>query len=252
MTENVTPNPFDDPEVAAKIQKVREKLGLAAPPATEEVAEEVAPAEAGTPVMTEDVIDWSEFDLDPNLAHFYPMAKMQATPEGPRWVVLIDVFEFDTAQYGKLGKLMTQRVNSVDQWSIATITTNGAGMGAVLYTRKVPLILPNPVMLKHEAELPPAPTDEELAAAEKAGLDWIAKEGQTTEEESDLVVPPSFIQRQAEQQTNPQVGSRAERCIKEPGPVSEAGADAAAALEGPDFGVVPGGKQEPEVDKPNG
>jgi hypothetical protein len=187
--------------------------------------------------MTEDVIDWSEFDLDPNLAHFYPMAKMQATPEGPRWVVLIDVFEFDTAQYGKLGKLMTQRVNSVDQWSIATITTNGAGMGAVLYTRKVPLILPNPVMLKHEAELPPAPTDEELAAAEKAGLDWIAKEGQTTEEESDLVIPPSLAER-----------------AKRPVPLTiEAGAEAAAALEGPDFGVVPfpEAEQEPKVDNPS-
>jgi hypothetical protein len=203
----------------AKLRKLMDKLGIN-PPQMEAGPQTADPADPVAPLEPEAPIDWSTFNLDPGIAHLYPKSRLEETPEGPRFVALIDVFEFVTDSYKKLGGRVTDMVNGSERWRIATVYGNGSGFGVVMFTRTVPMVLPVPEKLKTEAELPPPQTDEELAAAEKAALNWIAKEGQVTEAET-VLVPLA----------------------------NEASEVAAKALDGPDFGIIPGGQQEPEVDK---
>jgi hypothetical protein len=206
----------------AKIRKLMDKLGINPQPAGSPALASPA-ADAHEPVNEEpaQAIDWSGFNLDPSIAHLYPHSKMQDTPEGPRFIAMIDVFEFETAQYRKLGKITTQRVNGDERWRIATVYGNGSGMGVVLFTRTIPMILPIPEKLKTEADLPTPPTDKELSEAEQKAINWIEKEGQVTEAET-ILVPLAVT----------------------------ASEDAVDALDGPDFGSGLGGGQDPYVDNP--
>ena len=201
----------NDPETAAKLQRLKEKLGLV--PATPEeqaadalLAEAAAENEAQAPVepvappqqLTGADVDWSEFDLDANLAHLYPQARLVNMLEGPKWVAMLDVFEFETGEYKvskakkaqgvqNLGDIVTQRFNGPEQWRVVSMYGSGPGFGVVCLSRRVQIVLPDPRQLRTEAEMPAPQTDVELQAAEDAALGWIDEQGQAKEEEAGLL-----------------------------------------------------------------
>lgn len=206
MSMDIEAMKASDPEVAARLQRLQEKLGLV--PATPE--NEAAEAAAEPPVPLEDVasvapreltgkdVDWSDFDLDPNLAHLYPVAKFIPMLEGPKWVALLEVIEFESAPYkvskaeqkqGKesLGDLTTKRVNGGERWRIATVFASGPGFGVVMFTRTVQIVLPDPRQLRSEAELPAVQTDAELQSVEDTALGWIEGQGQKQDEQADIL-----------------------------------------------------------------
>jgi hypothetical protein len=209
MSEEQIITPATDAEVEAKMRKVLEKLGMGAPAPVEMPAEEqkaqVSAEEAdkiveqmkAAAVNGKDV-DWSNFDLDANLAHLYPTAKMVETLEGPKWVAQIQAFEFETGEYkltkaakaqGKqsLGDTVRQRVNSPERWQIVSVYASGPGFGVVMFNRTVQIVLPDPRQLRQEAEMPVAPSDVELAEVEDAALGWIEGEGATVGEEATVI-----------------------------------------------------------------
>lgn len=242
-----------DPETTAKLNKLRETLGMPTAPAAPETSEDVPSPEfpelpdapqtdGGLPVTEPQIVygsdvDWSEFDLKTEIAHLYPRAYMKDTPEGPKWMVDLEMYDFRTAAYsvsnspqvGKkprqpaLGQIVTEMVNSPEQWRVVSVFANGSGMGVVMFGRKVTVGLPMPSLLKSEADVPVAPTDEELASAEQAGLDWIEREGQTTE------LPAPLVQ------------------------FADGAADeAVTALDGPDFGTIPPRDEDVTTERPEG
>lgn len=208
----------NDPEVAARLKRLKEKLGIEAAPGASTAAEvvdsivaepeaEKMPGEDQQPEefavaapkeITGQDVDWSNFDLDPNLAHLYPLAKFTPTLEGPKWVALLEVIEFESAEFkvskaaqkqGKksLGDITTERINGSERWRIATVLSSGPGFGTVMFTRTVKIVLPDPRELRTEAELPAAPTDPELQQAEDAALGWIEEQGQEQEKQADIL-----------------------------------------------------------------
>lgn len=290
MSENETQGSdsslLDSEKARAGLEKLRKKLGLSPapspvegeqqpeqPPTTEAppVPTLDPPAETSDGMMNE--VDWSLFDLNPDLAHLYPKATLREVKGEQRWVVMLDVFEFDTLPYSKLGKRVTERVNGAERWRIATVYANGAGMGAVLFTRLAPMVLPDPIPLKTDADVPPPPTDSELEEAERKALDWVTREGQA-QEESDPVIPEvndsaqevndSFtipVDSEPPVTDNTRVdlvsqaleinppterdpGNMGLHQNERPNLARSAAEEAAAALDGPDFGSVPEGKQE--------
>jgi hypothetical protein len=185
------PNPLDG-ATPEQLALLKEKLNIGTTP--EQLAREgdsPEPVRDPEPVReterTPDPIDWSDFDLDPQIAHLYAKAQLQDTLEGPRVVCPIDLFEFETAPYSQLGAIVTRRVNGGGGWKIVSVYGNGAGMGVVLFNRTAPHLLPMPSRLRTEAELPPLQTNEELAETEQLSFDWIAREGQAVEAESVLI-----------------------------------------------------------------
>ena len=164
-----------------------------------EVEEVVAEQEAqGAAQATK--IDWSQFDLDPTLAFLYPHAEMVPTKDGPKLVAMLDQFEFITNAWSKLGAEVSDAVNGPDRWNIATVLGNGAGMGVVMLRRQRPFVLPNPRLLQSQATMPAVPQEAELQTVEDTAIDWIKAEGVTM---ADLAAD-----------------------------------EAAAALDGPDFGII--------------
>ena len=155
----------------------------------------------GEPLKGSDV-DWSEFDLDLNYAHFYPRSTWTVTGEGPKWVVVIDEYLSAEKPYNatgvdkkgdpkNLGQFITSKINSppdmgTGPWQVATVLPATMGNGAVLFTRKVPIVLPDPKPLEKETKVE-APTTEELTAEDDAAAKW-AKEGAAEGEE--VVVAP--------------------------------------------------------------
>lgn len=213
MSEDL--NPTAEPEVPTALREVdptklaalREKLraftastektvsGSEAPPEPE--ARPTAPQPGGQKVPTGKDVDWSEYDLDFSVRHLYPEALLRQTPEGVRWVAMIDEF-YSTNRSGKnhntkvnspiegegeeplnLGKYLTMMVNSPMGWKIAALLPGESGQTTVLLQRKVPYILPDPKPLATEENNNEvaAPTDEELARAEAAGLDFASAIG---------------------------------------------------------------------------
>jgi hypothetical protein len=184
------PNPLDG-ATPEQLALLKEKLNIGTPSGST-IHEGDSPEPVRETERTPDPIDWSEFNLDPQIAHLYAKAQLQDTPEGPRVVCPIDLFEFETAPYSKLGEIVTRRVNGGGGWKIVSVYANGSGMGVVLFNRTAPHLLPTPDRLRTEAELPPPQTDEELAETEQLSFDWIAREGQAVEAES-VLIPTSQI-----------------------------------------------------------
>lgn len=202
-------------------------------------------------------VDWSEYDLEFNLRHLYPRATLRETPEGPRWVVMLDEF-FTTARnwdsHGKrtrgneplnLGEYLGDMVNSPEAWRPITFLPDSYGRAGVLLHRQVPMVLPNPKPLEKTTEVEP-PRDPELQEVEDAALDFMEAEGLTPE--------PSVVENEGG--ANPLLVENALALNPptevDPGPIGsrsltdeqmKANADAlreqiAKAREGEDFGEV--------------
>lgn len=148
-------------------------------------------------VLTGKDVKWEEFNLDFNVRHLYPQARFLNTPQGPKWVVMLDEYmstERDFRAYGKevnipeseqkeplnLGIWLTGMVNGPEQWHVAAVMPTTMGRVGVLLQRKVPHILPDPLPLETKTEVE-APTDPELAREEDAALDFMRNEGLTPE-----------------------------------------------------------------------
>ena len=148
-------------------------------------------------------VDWSEYNLDFNVAHLYPKAVYRPTPQGPKWVAMVIDFhstQRDFRNHGKkvnapgsndkaqtealnLGEYLNDMVNGREQWHIEAIMPTGMQCG-VLLSRQVPIILPDPQPLKKEEEVA-APTDPQLQQVEDAALAFAASEGTPVEESLD-------------------------------------------------------------------
>lgn len=187
----------------AQLKKSLKAAGLA--PAEEgEQATEGAPPVPPAEALKGSDIDWSEFDLDPNYAHFYPQATFTVTGQGPKWVVVINEYETFEKPYAKrkdkdgrpamdkagmplnLGDYITSRLSSPPDagcgpWKLGALLPGTMGNGAVMLQRQVPIVLPDPKMLETETKAAPT-TDEGLAETDAAATAWAA-EGVPTEAE---------------------------------------------------------------------
>lgn len=143
-------------------------------------------------------VDWSEYDLDFSVKHLYPKALYRETPQGPKWVAMLDEFystERAAKQHGKqvnapgatdkedteplnLGEYLTQMVNGSDGWRIAAVMPGTSGNAIVLLQKQTPVVLPDPVRLKKEEEVE-APKDPELQEIEDAAIEFASEEGLT-------------------------------------------------------------------------
>jgi len=143
-------------------------------------------------------VDWSEYNLDYNLAHLYPKAQFVNTPEGPKWAVTLDEFftsELSLGQHGmrtkkgqalNAGEVLSEMVNSAEGWRIAAILPASLGRVGIVLQKKTTIVLPDPQRLQQGVEVAP-PLDPELKVTEDAALDWMEKEGLTTPMEKDRV-----------------------------------------------------------------
>jgi len=137
-------------------------------------------------------VDWSEYNLDYNVAHLYKQAVYRDTPQGPKWVAMVTDFmstQRDFRNHGKrvnapgstdksetealnLGEYLNDMCNGREGWKIAAVMPAGMQCG-VLLERQVPIILPDPQPLKKSEEVE-APTDQALQATEDAALAFMA------------------------------------------------------------------------------
>lgn len=190
-----TPPPkydFGSGEMKEKVERVKEELakrGLLPQPAEgtsePQPPDHPAPPEAGQ-LLGKDV-DWNKFELDSNFAHFYPQAQFTVTGVGPKWVVVIDEFASWEKSYNRmgvdgkgdpagLGAFITSKVNSPPDsgcgpWKLAALLPGTMGNGAVVLTRKVPIVLPDPRPLETETKVD-EPTEDELKEVDDAAAAW--------------------------------------------------------------------------------
>jgi len=135
----------------------------------------------GSPIQGKD-INWDEYNLPDEYEHLYKKAELKNTEDGPKWVVALDEFYSASKSYTSmkrinkkgepesLGEYLTWMVNGPDGWRIASLLPQGTGFGAVVFQRKIPVILPDPIPLELTEEKPITP--EELQETEDAGLAW--------------------------------------------------------------------------------
>lgn len=193
---------FGKGNLAEQVKQLRATLaerGIAPPPAQEAPASEGAPKPEQKEGLKGSEMDWSEFDLQPGYAHFYPRAEFTVTTQGPKWVVVIEEYEsFEKSYNGTgqdkkgnprgLGDYITSRLNGPPDagcgpWKLAAILPGTMGNGAVVLVRKVPIVLPDPVLLEKETKVE-APTEKELSETDDAAVAWAGGEaGEPTEEE---------------------------------------------------------------------
>jgi len=194
----------------AKLAEIREKLGrfLAKGGKTVSGSEDPdAPAaeptadNEGRPVgktMTGADVDWSEYDLQYDVRHLYPRASFRETPQGPKWVAVLDEFystEKDARSHGKrvnmpgsvegmdkepqnLGEYLTEMTNGAEGWAIAAILPGSMGKALVVMRKQTAVVLPDPTPLKKTEEVE-APKDPELQNIEDAALAFAQDEGLT-------------------------------------------------------------------------
>jgi len=160
-------------------------------------------------------VDWSEYDLPYSVRHLYPKAQLRETPQGVKWVALLQEFystERDAKSHGKrvnipgandksateplnLGEYLTEMVNGPDGWSIAAILPGNLGKGSVILQKQTPYILPDPLPLKKAEEIE-APKSGELTEIENAALAFAEEEGLT---------PPEVVSEDVSEETLSQV-----------------------------------------------
>lgn len=186
--------------VLAKLAKYKEEaaatIGDGAPsPAPGEDKLVARPAEGATALPGKDV-DWSEYDLDYNVKHLYPNARYQNTPQGPKWVALVDEFYSTTKDWRgtnmvngprgpktepqNLGAFLGDMLNGPEGWNLISVLPASGGQAGVLLRREVPVLLPDPKPLETKTVVE-APKDEELAKVQAAG-DAFAAEAGTVDE----------------------------------------------------------------------
>ncbi len=208
VVDEKTENPaydFGEGELADKVKAMKAKLaekGLVPTTEAGEGAKKEEQTGEGTktgPLKGSDV-DWSEFDLDQNYAHFYPQSEFTVTGQGPKWVVVINEYESFEKSYNAhgvdkegqpkgLGGFITSRLNSppdkgTGPWTLIAVLPATMGNGAAVLMRKVPIVLPDPKPLEKETkpeEVTPASLDE----TDKAATEW-AGEGQPSVSEGVL------------------------------------------------------------------
>lgn len=187
-----------DPEQLAKVRETlkRFKETKAAVAATPPPADPTAPAPPKQGPPSGKDVDWSEYDLQYDIKHLYPMAQFRETPQGPKWVVMVDEF-FSTEKmwrgHGKknnrpnaldkteteasnLGEYLGDMLNGPEGWQVTSLLPGSTGMVGVLLRRPVPVVLPDPKLLQKETEVVP-PSDPELQRVEEAALAFAAEEG---------------------------------------------------------------------------
>lgn len=178
----------EDNDLKAKVAELKKRLGLGVPPPVEELtpeaqAAQVEEANAENSIKGSD-INWDEYELDEKYAHFYPRARFIETKQGPQWVVdLVEYFstskQYSAAPESKtkngepmnLGVFITWMTQGPEGWKVAGVYPNGSGMAAILFHRQITVSLPDPKLIETETKVE-TPTDTELAAEEKLGLDW--------------------------------------------------------------------------------
>lgn len=191
MDEIIVPNEeteapaydFGSGELADKVNELKAQLGLLDEPEhlTPEAMAARSEADKESVIKGSD-INWDDYELQPNFAHFYPRAEFKNTPQGPRWLVKITEFLSESKQYlnknmGKneeplgLGDYLTVMINGGDKWQIASVTPNGSGFAGILLQRQVTVVLPDPVEIVKETTVA-APTDAELVETEATSLEW--------------------------------------------------------------------------------
>src|SRR5689334_4218102 len=81
-------------------------------------------------------VDWSEYDLDYTVRHLYPQAQYRETPQGPKWVAMVDEFisterdykNFDKRVNGRnggeeplnLGQYLNDMLNGPEGWKLVS------------------------------------------------------------------------------------------------------------------------------------
>lgn len=101
-------------------------------------------------------VDWSEYDLNFSVQHLYQRAMFRNTPQGPKWVVMLNEFystEKDNRSHGaknnipgttdgqsqearNLGEYLTEMTNGPEGWQIGAIMPAGTGKSSVLLRRE--------------------------------------------------------------------------------------------------------------------
>lgn len=178
-----------------KLELLREKLAkfTSSNKTTISGSEAVADAPGSAAVNMGKDVDWSEYNLEFNVRHLYPQATFRDTPEGPKWVAMVDEFyslERSWMSHRKsssdgnpmnLGEYLNDMLNSPEGWRIISILPGSTGRVGILLQRQVPVILPDPTPLKKETEVE-APTDVELQRTEDAALAFASEVGLTPAE----------------------------------------------------------------------
>ncbi len=238
----------------AKLAELREKLAKFATGGKKTMSGSEAPADAPPEqaVTTGKDVDWSEYDLDFSVRHLYKDATFRMTPQGPKWVALVDEFYSTTRDFrnhGKkvnsarsteqepvnLGEYLSDMLNSPEGWRVISVLPASMDRAGVLLQRSVPVVLPDPKPLEKKTEVE-APKDGELVQVEAAAKAFMESEG--------LTPPTEETQSSLEQQAIALNGP-ADRDPRNVLPtmsasmVRDAARDAAAAMQGVDFGDDP-------------
>jgi len=166
------------------VEALMERLGLSgdAPaegaPSVEELDAAAGEAEAQKDAPEKDAPydpakeDWSKFDLDPNIAHYYPKSQIVDLGEGEMAFIAPKVlFKTKSCSTTGAGDYMTEMVNGPEQWQLSALLPNGSGLMVVVLQRVVRVRLPHPTLLPTETPIA-AVKDEELQATEDAALSW--------------------------------------------------------------------------------
>lgn len=228
-------------QVREKIKQFMEKRGTtlsgSEDPDSQARGTEVAGGADGDaptgPINDGSKVDWSEYDLEYSVRHLYPRAVYRDTPQGPKWVTMLEEFysiERAGNRHGKevnvpngkegekephnLGEYMTQMVNGPEGWAIAAILPGSMGNALIVMRKQSAYVLPDPTPLKKMEEVE-APSDPELAGIEEAALAFAADEGLT---------PPAQEPTQSEVEL-------ANRFIRDPNVEMEPGTSAIVARE---------------------
>lgn len=163
-----------NPEEAKAVEQLAAQADAAAGESAESEGEPDAPA--GKPEPPKDAqpepMDWSKFELDPQLEHLYHKSQPVTMDDGSSafvcpWVEFYTVSQSVT----KAGEFITQAINGPEQWQLSALLPNGSGLMTIVFQRTTRRRLPHPVLLETETKVE-APKDPELEATEAAALAW--------------------------------------------------------------------------------
>jgi hypothetical protein len=166
------------------VEALMERLGLNKP-TTEEAVESGTPSDGTAETAAQDAAgaaaaeeafdpakeDWTKYDLDPNIAHYYPKSQLVETGEGMVLVAPQVIFHTESLSTKAAGGYITQKVNGPEQWQLSALLPNGSGLMVVVLMRQVRVKLPQPILLETETKVD-APVDEELNQVEGDALAW--------------------------------------------------------------------------------
>lgn len=253
MSENTEQQPDVTPEPAVpaalrdvdpeKLRALKEKIKKFTASDKTTVSGSEAPSEGAAtgPVSEGKDVDWSEYDLDYNVRHLYPRAAFRETPEGPKWVVVLEEFVSSERSFGShdqktssgefknVGQYLNEMLNSPEDWKVVSLLPTSVGRVGVLLRKATIAVLPDPKPLKKVTEVP-APADPELEREQDAALKFMTSEG---------LAPKSSLEAVALALNGPAERDPAQARTLEAPMDEAAGVVAEAALQGEDFGADP-------------